>query len=263
MKDYTIIKKDNIEYLQFNRLSEYSDKLIHAIFLKNHNIGFDLDNNTNIRNNSIGLVKSEFCLNTDIIQSRQNHSDNIMVLHKNNSKFIFEGYDGYVTSESNIATLITFADCIPIFIYDPKINVYANIHSGWRGIVNQISVKAVKKLIKLYNSNIKDLICCIGPNISKECFLVNSEVVEIYKKTFNSYIKQYPIIEETELYNEKGKQYRIDNNLLLETMLKKNGILEKNIVNPNICTVCNSNDFHSRRSEGPTFQKGGGLMMLK
>ena len=45
--------------------------------------------------------------------------------------------------------------------------------------------------------------------------------------------------------------------------MKKIGILDKNIIDSNICTVCNSNDFHSRRAEGDNFQKGGGLMMLK
>ena len=263
MKEYIIVKNDNIEYLRFIRLEEFADKLIHAIFLKKHDIGFNLDKNIEVREKSVEIIRKTFDINSKIVQSKQVHSNNIKILLNNNENSIMEGYDGFISSEPGIGSIITFADCIPVFIYDPKNNVYANIHSGWRGVVNKISLKAIEILKNEFNSNLSDLICCIGPNIGKECFLVNNDLVEIYNSSFKEYIKKYQIIEETDQYNEKGKQYRIDNNLLLEKMLIQHGIIEKNIINANICTVCNSDDFHSRRAEGVDFQKGGGLMMLK
>lgn len=262
----TIIRTDYIDYLQFNKLLEFQDKLMHAIFLKNHSIGFNLQDELEIREQSINRVSRQFNIDKNyIVQSHQTHSNNIKEFNSKDEvrQKIFNDFDGYITNASHIASLITFADCVPIFIYDSKNNVYANIHSGWRGVVNQISIKAIKMLIKKYNSNPSNLICCIGPNIRKECFLVNDDLVKIYKETFIDHIKKYPIIEETDFTNEKGKQYRIDNNLLLRILFKESGILDKNIIDSEICTVCNSNDFHSRRVEGESFQKGGGLMMLK
>lgn len=34
MTNYTIKKNENIDYLQFNKLLEFQDKLVHGIFLK-------------------------------------------------------------------------------------------------------------------------------------------------------------------------------------------------------------------------------------
>ena len=287
MKDIIITRTKEIDYLQFTKLLEFQDKLIHAHFLKSHNIGFNLLKDIEIRESSINKISNEFGINKNsFVQSNQTHSDNIaefnkLEIHKAQKNIfsknrvnedsknvsieftgeIIDNNDGYIVSEPNIATIITYADCVPIFIYDPKNNIYANIHAGWRGVVNQISIKAINKLIKDYNSNVSNLICCIGPNIRKECFLVNSDLVDIYSTTFKEIAKNMPIIEDTEYSNEKGKQYRIDNNTILKELFKKSGILEKNIIDSNICTVCDSDNFHSRRVEGPNFQKNGGLMM--
>lgn len=260
-----ITRTKSIDYLQFNRLLEFQDKLTHAIFLKKHNIGFNLEKDIEVRNEAINTISKEFQISKEhIIQSNQTHSNNIREYTsiQDIDKNILNDIDGYISKVPQIASIITFADCIPIFIYDCKNNIYSNIHSGWRGVINQISIKAIKTLIKKYNSNPTNLICCIGPNIRKECFLVNEDLIAIYRETYGEIIKKYPIIEETDLYNEKGKQYRIDNNLLLKIMFKEIGILDKNIIDSEICTVCNSYDFHSRRAEGVNFQKGGGLMML-
>lgn len=263
-----IIKKttDSVDYIQFTKLIEFQDKLVHAIFLKKHNIEFNLEGEQSLREKSLDSISKEFGIKIEnIVQSNQTHSDNIMEYNSKNliKENKLHGYDGYICNQKDIATLITVADCIPIFIYDPKNNVYANIHSGWRGVVNQISISAIKKLTERYNSNVSNLICCIGPNIGKECFVVNDDLTNIYNRTFEEYTKKYPIIEETDQYNNKGKQYRIDNNLLLKLLFEKNGILEKNIINSEICTVCNSEEFHSRRAEGEDFRRGGGIMMLK
>lgn len=261
-----ITRTENIDYLQFDRLLEFQDKLVHAIFLKEHEIGFNLDANLETRERSIETLSKKFNINYEqFVQSHQTHSDHIKRINSkiDNNKRIINDFDGFITDVPEIASITTFADCVPVFIYDYKNNVYANIHAGWRGIINKITIKAIKILVNEYKSSLSNIICCIGPNIRKECFLVNDDLVQIYKKAYGDYIKKYPIVEKTDLKNENGKQYRIDNNLLLKQMLIEVGILEKNIINSNICTVCHSSNFHSRRVEGENFQKNGGLMMLK
>ena len=58
------------------------------------------------------------------------------------------------------------------------------------------------KLIKDYDCNPRNLICCIGPCIRKECFLVNDDVANIYKNEFQEYCENYNVVEETDLFNE-------------------------------------------------------------
>lgn len=265
MSSIKITKSDDLDYLQYNRLLEFEDKLVHAIFLKNHSVGVNLLRDIEIRENTLKIVAKRFNINSSwIVQSNQTHSDNIMEYNENGIEHnILDNYDAYISRRANIASIISFADCVPIFVYDSKQNIYANIHAGWSGVVNGITIKVLDTLVKKYNSNLTNLICCIGPNIHKECFLVNNDLVEIYTNTFSEIVKKYNIIEPTDLCNEKGPQYRIDNNEILKIKMKQFGILNKNIINSNICTVCSSDNFHSRRVEGVNFQKNGGLMMLK
>lgn len=256
------INKKNIEYIKFKRLNEY-DNLFHAITLKKYNTGFKIKNNDKTREISVNKIKDIIKVD-NIIQLKQNHTDNILISNDDIFEKSKNTYaDGIITNKKNQASIITIADCIPIIIYDPRKNVIANIHSGWKGTVQKIGIKAIEKMQKEFQSNKTDIIFCIGPCIRKECFLVNEDVVEIYQETFKNEINLDDIIEKTDLTNEKGIQYRIDNVKLYKKMVKKIGLLEKNIIDSNICTMCNSDEFHSRRKEGENYQTNGSITMLK
>ena len=45
--------------------------------------------------------------------------------------------DGLVTAERNIALMTLYADCVPVLFYDPKQQVIAVCHCGWRGTVSR------------------------------------------------------------------------------------------------------------------------------
>ena len=258
-----LTKTSYIDYIQFNRLLQYKE-LTHAFILKNHNLGFRNYPDNNTVQLSKEKIFKQFNVNKeDLFYTNQKHTDNIVEI-KHHEKEALENYvDGIITNQSNVATLLTFADCMPLLFYDPVKEVFGNIHSGWKGTVQRIGVKTVQKLIKDYDCNPKDIICCMGPCIQKDHFLVNDDVKIIYEKTFPNEIKKYNIIEETNLSNEKGKQYRIDNVLLYRVLLQQIGLQAQNIIDSEICTVCNKKIVHSRRAEGPTYQACGCLMFLK
>jgi len=268
-KNYIITKSDSVNYLQFKKLLEHSDKLFHAFTLRQHNIGFWIDGQEDVRKNSYIKISNEFDIDVDnIVQAHQTHSDNIQDFNSSdinvavfNSpleglKKIYYDVDAFSTNISNLATIITTADCMPIMLYDPVKNVYANIHSGWKGVINKISLKATKYLLSKYDSNPEDIICCIGPNILKDHFIVGEDVKNIYEKTFPDYE-----IEQLEDSEEYGHQYRIDNNYIVKKYLSEIGIC--NIEECNLCTVCNKDKFHSCRGDGEGFQRNGSIMMLR
>ena len=203
----------------------------------------DLDNKTN-------YIKKD---NLDNIDS------NLVI----NLFYKLRDIDGLITNVKCAILATTFADCTPLFFYDPIKNVIGNIHSGWPGTTKKIGAKAVDMLVNKMGCNPKNILCFIGPHIRKECFLVNDEVKEIFENTFLDICKNYNVIEETNLHNEKGKQYRIDTTLINKIMLKEKGILEENIFDCNLCTVCNKDMFHSRRVEGINYEVNTGIMYLK
>lgn len=267
MENIIITKTNNIEYLQFKKLLEFQDDLLHAYTLKTYNVGFNRKNNIdNVVEKSYDRLSSVLNIDKDcIIQPIQKHTDNIHEYKKGEEIVLKEldHIDGIITNKSNIATLLTFADCMSLLMYDPVNKVLANVHSGWQGTVKRIGVKAVQKMINDYSCKSENIICCFGPSIRKDHFLVNDDVVQIFQNEFSDICKSNSIIENTEFSNDKGKQYSIDTVLLNRILLKEAGLLDNNIIDSGICTMCHSDMFHSRRAQGEKYQVNGALMMLK
>jgi hypothetical protein len=167
-----------------------------------------------------------------------------------NSYQKFENVDGLITKKPGINLMLTFADCTPIFLYDPDNKIIANVHSGWTGTVKKIGQKAVIKMIKEYGTKPENLIACIGPCIQKCHFEVDEDVKLKFEQSFGYLGRNCDIIErQKELVNGKVK-YHIDTTLANRLILEEVGLNPKNIIESKICTVCNSDKMHSYRADG-------------
>ena len=289
----TLTEKDNISYIQFNKLLEFQDKIKHCFTLKTHNVGFFRER-PEMRASSIDRLAEEFQLDRNkIIQPIQEHTNNVYCFNKykspkvanndsysendllvsyidkdnqNNDIFLdqdFKGIDSIVSNVNGISTILTGADCVMIQMYDPVNNVFANVHSGWRGTVKRIVQKAIKNLVLEYNTKPQDLICCISPSIRKDCFVVKQDVVDIFIDEFSYYTKKYPIILEREPDENGNNQFNIDTQYIIKLDLKAVGVTENNIIDSGICTLCNKDYFHSRRDEDDEhFNNNASLMSL-
>jgi len=291
MQDYYIVDDGKTQLLKFKKLEEFKDKVELAFSLKTYNNGFKYDINDEVHED-VRLTKFNNIsksLNIDkrkIILPKQEHTDNIRIIEKdeiikkgnslkedniNNidanlvTKLFYKlrDIDGLITNVKGAILATTFSDCTPLFFYDPIKNVIANIHSGWVGTTKKIGAKTVDILVKQMDCKPENILCFIGPHIRKDHFLVNDDVKEIFENTFQDICKKNNVIEETNLHNEKGKQYKIDTTLINKLMLYEKGILEKNIFDCNLCTVCNKDMFHSRRAEGIDYEVNTGIMYLK
>lgn len=263
MKNTTITDYGNIKILEFNKMLEFKDKVRVVISLKTYNNGFRRTNEVNAINNKYENIAKVLNVNpNEIIVPIQAHTSNIEEI-KEKRKYSLHNVDGIITNVKKIPIGITFSDCIPLFFYDPINNVIASIHSGWKGTVQKIAEKAIHKLGTKYNSKMQNIICLIGPCIRKDHFLVNDDVKEIFESKFYNFNQKYDIITRTDKFNEKGIQYAIDAVLVNKLILIESGLLEKNVIDSQICTVCESDKFHSRRVEGINYELNTGIMMLK
>lgn len=260
------IKQDEIEYLQFRRLLEYKDNIIHAFTLGVNNdyriplsgSGKSILTNEQIEKNKNSYKKICKSIGIDynnIVKTNQVHKDVIKDVsykfNKNAPDFAEEKYsntDGLVTNNKGFAICATNADCIVLMMYDYKRKAIANVHSGWRGTIQKIAAKTVDKMKELYGSNPKDIVCCISPSIRKCHFEVQNDVKNIFENTFSN-LKN--VIE------SKNEKWYIDTVKLNTEMLKEKGLRAENIIDSKICTVCNSNLLHSYRSSN----KHNGLEM--
>ena len=120
------------------------------------------------------------------------------------------------------------------------------MHSGWQGTAKSIVKNAIQELKKEYKCKVEDMLCVIGPTIRNCHFEVDTDVKEIFYKQFK-YMKNIDnIIKENK---KTGKSY-IDTVMINKNLMLENGILSENIIDCNICTVCNSNIMHSYRKDG-------------
>lgn len=270
-KNVTLAKKGDVCYLQFNILNKYSDKLRHCITLRHGGVSkypvsslnfrtAGKDSRENVTKNLDIICNTVGFDRKNIYKASQNHTDNILILdNKNKKRYFFDNYstdeyDGYITNNKDIATLVTTADCNPIIIYDTKKNIIANIHSGWAGTIKKIYLKAIRILQDKFHSNVEDLVVCIGPSIRKCCF---SSEEEHFKKKFTEVWGN-----ETDYisYEQDNKRFHIDLVYVIKKDLQEYGIKEENIIDCEICTMCNSDDFFSYRTATKEKYDDYGLM---
>src|SRR5579883_384214 len=77
--------------------------------------------------------------------------------------------DGVATATTGLPILLTFADCVPIIIYDPVKHLLAVVHAGWRGTASKIAQEGVR-LLEDRGSKPADLVAAIGPAIGSCCY---------------------------------------------------------------------------------------------
>ena len=257
------VEKEGIQYLQFRKLLKYSDIITHG-----YSLGIDKNFRT-ARANKQKLPEQEAkkaikdyenlgkCIDIKLnkmVKPNQAHTDKIQIVEKhileNEPDFNLEIYDktdGLITDKKDIALVATNADCILLLFFDPVNKVIANVHSGWRGTIQRISVKTVQKMVNKFNCKPENIICCICPSIRKCHFEVENDVKEIFEKEFKDLkIEQNNDIMEKQKDKEK---WNIDTVLINKILLKQEGLKQENIIDSGICSVCNSDLIHSYRVE--------------
>ena len=255
--------ENGISYLQFRRLLEYQDSLTHCFTLRDS----DFKSNDTMEEEKGECIenyqKISRILRMDyqnVIRPYQTHTDHIKKVEKLPEKIQifseeYQEIDGLITDKRNAVLSLGYADCIPLYFFDPMKKVIANIHSGWKGTLKRIGVKAVEKMEKEYDCNPEEIICCIGPSIGLCHFEVDEDVYQLFHKEFGEI--------ETEVIQKKGNKYHIDTVKINQIILKKAGLKKENIIPSNICSVCHSDVVHSYRADGEKAGRNTAIMMLK
>jgi len=238
-KNMIHIKNRDAQYLQFKKLLEYKDKITHCYTMKC--CDYKEDDGKNYK-----MLYEVLKLNYDKLVRIQHQIHSNFVEKVDNENEIHTNVDALITNKKEISLSLRFADCTPIYLYDPVENVIGNIHSGWKGTVQKIAVEGVKKLIEEYGCKAENIIACIGPAIGKCHFEVDEDVKEIFENTFSYMNISDKIIEKGQI-KEGRQKYFIDTNLINRKMLEEIGLKPENIIESNICTVCNSDLLHSYR----------------
>ena len=156
--------------------------------------------------------------------------------------------DGLLTFESNLFLTSFYADCVPLYFYSPDQDLIGIAHAGWKGTVNGIGRKMVKRMVEL-GAQKEQLHVAIGPSIGICCYEVDQTVIEPLKQALNS--PQLP--QNVSIKLEQKNRYRVDLKQANVEILLQAGVSAQQIVCSQFCTSCQTNHFHShRRDQGDT-----------
>lgn len=144
--------------------------------------------------------------------------------------------DGLLTNVSQLPLCLTFADCLPLYFFDEKKGVIGLAHAGWRGVVKEVAILMVKKMMILYKSQVSDISVYIGPHLQVCHFEIKDDILPNFKK----YQKQI-IYKEGKIFVALAK--------IVQKQLMNIGIKSENIKISLDCTYCQSKYFSFRRDK--------------
>lgn len=258
-----ITKNEDIKYMQIKELLKH-EKIKHCFTLRPMNFGDNLTYQQNkeiIQNNYKKICKELNISEKNVVRPYQTHTNTIKEVTNEKGIYLkeFENVDGLITDKQGKVLSLTFADCTPIYIFNKKKNIIALVHSGWAGTTKKIIKTAIDKLVKKYNSKIEDLICAIGPTIRQCHFEVEEDVRNIFYNEFK-YMRN---IDKIIKIGEKQGKYYIDTVEINKNLMKEIGILEENIIDCEVCSLCNSEIIHSYRKNGKKAGRNTAILCLK
>ena len=162
-----------------------------------------------------------------IASMNQTHSDLVAFVE---SPRIYNS-DAIYTEKPKLGLIVQTADCMPILLSDKK--RIGAIHSGWRGLKNNIVKKAIKKF------DVNQLLISIGPHAQSCCYEIKNDI----KQYFNDY---------TEL---RDKVFYLNMSQILKDLSEEEGF---QIEVSSICTICD-NSYNSYR-ENKTIERQFGVI---
>lgn len=161
--------------------------------------------------------------------------------------------DAIVTNRPEITLFMRFADCVPIFFFDPVQRVIGIAHAGWQGTVKKIPLETVRTMVKEYQCRPETILAGIGPSICREHYPVGENVINAAKMAFP---EQWDEV----LFRENGNVH-FDLWKANQLSLSEAGVTQ--IETAGICTHCHLEDWYSHRGEKGRTGRFGALLALE
>jgi polyphenol oxidase len=161
----------------------------------------------------------------------------------------FQATDALITQEPGVWLTAFFADCVPLYFFDPVQRAVGLAHAGWKGTVLLIAEETVNAMAAAFGSQPSDLRAAVGPSIGACCY----EVDEAVAKPVREALEQIGLADQTELFIQPrpGREGKFMLNLqqLNRQIMIKAGILPSRIEICGMCTSCRTDAFYSHRKE--------------
>jgi YfiH family protein len=182
----------------------------------------------------------------------QVHSADVVHARKPRGQEPLRQADAMITSSDQVTFLMRFADCVPVFLYDPGKQAIGLVHAGWLGTARRTVAQAVRAMRDAFGCDPANLLAGIGPSIGPDHYTVGEDVVQAERRAFG------PMADELLAVCEG--QVHFDLWLANRRLLEMEGV--RSIEVAGLCTACHPDDWYSHRGEGGKTGRFGALMAL-
>jgi purine-nucleoside/S-methyl-5'-thioadenosine phosphorylase / adenosine deaminase len=182
----------------------------------------------------------------------QVHSANVLHAQAPRGRQALQQADAMITANPQVTLLMRFADCVPVFLYDPVRQAVGLVHAGWLGTARQTVVQAVRAMRDAFGTNPPELLAGLGPSIGPDHYVVGDEVVQAIRQSVGSLADEVLTVCQGEVH--------LDLWLANRRLLEGEGVGSIEIAE--LCTACHLDDWYSHRGERGATGRFGALMAL-
>jgi len=189
----------------------------------------------------------------DLICAKQTHDDKARCVRREDKgkgalsyDTAIEDTDALITDEPNLPLAIFTADCLSVFLYDPKAPAIGLVHAGWKSSRKNIIAKAIQLMREKFSSSPEYLLAAFGPAIRSCCYEVGVD----FRGSFPGGVIA------------RAGRYYLDLPAINKRQMLDAGVKEANIFDPGACTFCKNEDFFSYRKEGDSSGRIMSVIML-
>ncbi|GFN30411.1 peptidoglycan editing factor PgeF [Paenibacillus xylaniclasticus] len=194
--------------------------------------------------------------------AEQVHSDHVQVVKaedagrgRDSRQTAFQHTDALVTNVPGVLLASFYADCVPLYFYDPENNAVGLAHAGWKGTAAEIAIRTVETMREHYGTDPAKLYGAIGPAIGVCCYEVDGAVIGRMEELCRSFSYNTATFDSSAAAIERMVQHKGGGKAMLDLkeinrhIMIKAGILPIHIELTNWCTSCSNDLLYSHRAE--------------
>ncbi|PIE82391.1 MAG: multicopper polyphenol oxidase [Chloroflexi bacterium] len=196
-----------------------------------------------------------------VVHAHLVHGNDVAVVTQANNGTWIPSVDGIITNEPGCALTMNYADCTPIFLYDPQNHAIGLGHAGWQGTVKDLPGALVRAMQQAFGSQPPNLIAGIGPCIGPCCYEVGDQVITAVHESLADADRLFvePVGEKRPFSSGGGSHFDMPE--ANRRHLAQAGV--QHIELSRLCTACRTDLFFSHRAERGQTGRFGTIFILQ
>lgn len=263
MKQYT---QHGLTYFEFETFPPATSGVRHAVLGRTGGVspapysslnlssavGDDEANFRENRQRAYGLVGRSF---ETLVHAKLVHGADVAQVTAVDHGRVMPDCDALITNEPGCGLTMNYADCAPIFIYDPEHRAIGLGHAGWGGAVRDVPGAMVRAMTAAFGSRPEALLAAVGPCISVAVYEVDEPVVSAVRAAFGEEDTAVLLIPQVD-----SPRPHFDLPRANEINLRRAGVVQ--VERSGICTGQRTDLFFSHRCEGGRTGRFGTVLVL-